>query len=1058
MSDLLLPYDAFLRSVKQNIDNEHIFLLGAGASISSGVKPAEDCIWEWKKDIFVSKNPNLVNQYREYKAEAVRNSLQRWFDNEGCYPPLHDPDEYSKYALIAYPIDDVRKKYFENICRGKEPFVGYRLLCLLAQFGMIRSVFTTNFDGLIIKAAHQTGLTPIEVTLDTADRIHRPASRNELLCVALHGDFKYGPLKNTNIELDAQNETFVDVLTHHLYDKHLIVLGYSGRDRSLMDALRKAYTRKGSGLLFWCSHGYEIKPEVEELILKAREAGRNAFFVPTDGFDSTLVHLARTCFEDQQEFKDKVELTLKAAQTDSMELSPFSMEVKHTNTIIRSNLFHLSFPREVFQFELEFTDSEDPWQTIRALTRNSTIVAAPLKKMVYALGNLSDIHNIFGSRIKSEIRRTPVGVEELKHGSVFRNLYRNAIINSISQVRSLMTDGYARFWQSSDKLRINIGSGIFDIFEAAKISLFFDDKYAFISLKPAFTLANSEQGTKEIIREKARIYYAELLARQPNVKFDAFLSKWKGILFPDGKRFLCDYPPQSASGFKFSISSNTMHVRLMKARTETGLKHFPKSFDQTTLIHSGIQYLEPQLDFIHKHTGKITRDFHPMRGLVNNRPYDFPMNGSVFDSEINLGVICPLSYSDKFFRFLNRLNQQQSAGAYNPDYLLDYPGFLSAYGIPLNIPHPKSEWWQDCNLPQNLKDQKEAGLALLATIKNKIEQLQTFSKKLVLVIFIPTYWNVFTKIDDMQERFDLHDHIKAYAAQRGIATQFIREDTLSDPLTCQVNWWLSLAFYVKALRTPWLLTGLDTKTAFVGIGYSVNHKREREKVVLGCSHIYNASGQGLKYKLSRVEDCYIDRQNNPFLSYQDAYKFGVFIRELFFDAMGDLPARVVVHKRTHFKKDEINGIVDSLKKSDIKQIDLIEINYEENARFISLMLRDDTFQPHSFPLSRGTCFLLDTTSALLWTHGIVPSVKADNRNYYLGGKNLPEPLRIRKHYGASNISAIATEILGLTKMNWNSFDMYSKLPATIQTSNEIARVGWLLSRFEGKTYDYRNFI
>jgi hypothetical protein len=229
-------------------------------------------------------------------------------------------------------------------------------------------------------------------------------------------------------------------------------------------------------------------------------------------------------------------------------------------------------------------------------------------------------------------------------------------------------------------------------------------------------------------------------------------------------------------------------------------------------------------------------------------------------------------------------------------------------------------------------------------------------------------------------------------------------------------------------------------------------------VVLGCSHIYNASGQGLKYKLSRVEDCYIDRRNNPFLSYQDAYKFGVFIRDLFFNAMGDLPTRVVVHKRTHFTKDEINGIVDSLKKSGIEQIDLIEINYEEDARFISLMLKDGKFQPHPFPLSRGTCFLLDTTTALLWTHGIVPSVKAENRNYYLGGKNLPEPLKIRKHYGASNISTIASEILGLTKMNWNIFDMYSKLPATIQTSNEIARIGWLLSRFEGKTYDYRNFM
>jgi hypothetical protein len=733
------------------------------------------------------------------------------------------------------------------------------------------------------------------------------------------------------------------------------------------------------------------------------------------------------------------------------------MEVKHTNTIIRSNLFPFFFPKEVFQFEIKFGEDEKPWQTIKEIMAKSTLVAAPLKGKVYALGTLSGIHDLFGDRLKSEISRTPVSSVELKTGSVFKSLYRKALINGICQVRSLMTDSFEKIWKATDKKSISVGSDTFEIFEAAKISLFFDHKYAYISLKPAFVLTNSEQISKETTREIARKYYDDLLKRQPNLNFNAFLDKWKKIFFPTIQHLQFDYPHQSASGFKFSISPDTMHVNVMRSMTDAGLK-YPNSFNQKTLVHKGIQYLEPQLEFIHKDTGNITKDFHPMRGLVNNRPYDFPMNGNVFDGEMNLGVICPLPFNDKFFNFLNRLNQQQSAETHNPDYLLDYPGFLSAYGIPLNIPHAKSDHWQDCNVLENTQDLKQIALELLATIKKRIDKLEAVSKKLVLVIFIPSSWNVFTRIDDEQERFDLHDHIKAYAAQKGIATQFIREDTLSDLLVCQVNWWLSLSFYVKALRTPWILTGLEPKTAFVGIGYSVNRRREKEKVVLGCSHIYNAHGQGLKYKLSRVEDCYIDRQNNPFLSYQDSYKFGVFIRELFFNAIGDLPTRVVVHKRTHFKKDEINGIVDSLKKSGIEQIDLIEINFEEDARFISLNLKDGQFQPHPFPLSRGTCFLLESTSALLWTHGIVPSVKADHRNYYLGGKNIPVPLRVKKHYGASNISTIATEILGLTKMNWNSFNLYSKLPATIQTSNEIARVGWLLSRFEGKTYDYRNFM
>lgn len=35
-------------------------------------------------------------------------------------------------------------------------------------------------------------------------------------------------------------------------------------------------------------------------------------------------------------------------------------------------------------------------------------------------------------------------------------------------------------------------------------------------------------------------------------------------------------------------------------------------------------------------------DFHPMRGLINNKPYDFYMNNRLFKSNISLGVISPV--------------------------------------------------------------------------------------------------------------------------------------------------------------------------------------------------------------------------------------------------------------------------------------------------------------------------------------------------------------------------------------------------------------------------------
>src|SRR5690606_40084481 len=94
-----------------------------------------------------------------------------------------------------------------------------------------------------------------------------------------------------------------------------------------------------------------------------------------------------------------------------------------------------------------------------------------------------------------------------------------------------------------------------------------------------------------------------------------------------------------------------------------------------------------------------------------------------------------------------------------------------------------------------------------------------------IVIYIPDRWLSYTSFHEKNEDFDLHDYIKAYCAEKGIATQFIQQGTINSTLQCQINWWLSLSYYVKSLRTPWVLENLDKSTAFAGIGYSVSNKK-----------------------------------------------------------------------------------------------------------------------------------------------------------------------------------------------------------------------------------------
>lgn len=449
-----------------------------------------------------------------------------------------------------------------------------------------------------------------------------------------------------------------------------------------------------------------------------------------------------------------------------------------------------------------------------------------------------------------------------------------------------------------------------------------------------------------------------------------------------------------------------------------------------------------------------------MRGLINNRPYDVNLNGIINSNEINLAIICGSKYAHKFFSFLSGLNSKHSTEGINTDYLIDYPGFFAAYNIPINIPTLQdSTSWMDINfVADNSKEIHENAIALAHMIKDRILKMSVIQGSSSVVIFIPEEWQPFESYVNDTESFDLHDNIKAFAVSNGISTQLIREDTLDDKLKCQIYWWLSLSFYVKSLRTPWILNNQERKTAYSGIGYSVSRLKDIHEIVIGCSHIYDSNGQGLKYRLSKIDNYILDKQNNPYLSYKDAFQFGVSIRELFYQSLDTLPERVVIHKRTRFTPDEINGIRASLNQAGIKKIDLIEINYDIDVKFVAMHVYKNNLQVDRFPISRGTCIVTNKKTALLWTHGIVPSVKQQNYKFYLGGRSIPAPIKITKHYGESNIDLMATEILGLTKMNWNSLDLYSKLPSTIDSSNQIARIGKLLTRYEGRSYDYRLFI
>lgn len=329
----------------------------------------------------------------------------------------------------------------------------------------------------------------------------------------------------------------------------------------------------------------------------------------------------------------------------------------------------------------------------------------------------------------------------------------------------------------------------------------------------------------------------------------------------------------------------------------------------------------------------------------------------------------------------------------------------------------------------------------------------------VVLVYIPTKWSAFEHVLTDTVHLDLHDQIKAFCVEKHLRSQLLREAKVRSERTARIRWWLSLALFTKSLRVPWMLDTPGERVAYAGIGFAVDEARSDERIVMGCCHLFNADGIGMKFRLSELRNPIfrwepVSRQRNPFMSREDAYQMGVRTRQLFFESHQDAPDRVVVCKRTPFLDSEVEGILSAL--SGLKHVDLLSIECEDSWRFCAYDPRRG--QAHDFPVRRGTGIVLDGRSMLLWLHGNVVGLKGDRRSYFQGKSRIPGPVRVTRFSGDSPVETLARDLTALTKMDWNTFALYKKLPVTVTTPGTIAKIARLLGRLPAESYDYRLFM
>lgn len=258
--------------------SNYSILLGSGASVTSGIRSGQELINTWKQEVYEENNKDSQINLEEYFSP---NHAPDWYESNNAYSSLFE----NRYDLQRH-----RRIFVEREVANKKPSIGYAYLVKLIENGYFNTVFTTNFDDLLNEAfyrfsknrpvvcAHDSSISGISVT-STRPKI-----------IKLHGDYLFDDIKTTLRETESLEINMKLKFQEFAKDYGLIVIGYAGNDRSIMDILtyllqHEDYFKNG---IYWCIRkgDKDISQELRKLLWKDR-----VYFVEIDGFDELFAEM-----------------------------------------------------------------------------------------------------------------------------------------------------------------------------------------------------------------------------------------------------------------------------------------------------------------------------------------------------------------------------------------------------------------------------------------------------------------------------------------------------------------------------------------------------------------------------------------------------------------------------------------------------------------------------------------------------------------------------------------------------------------------------------------------
>ena len=443
------------------------------------------------------------------------------------------------------------------------------------------------------------------------------------------------------------------------------------------------------------------------------------------------------------------------------------------------------------------------------------------------------------------------------------------------------------------------------------------------------------------------------------------------------------------------------------------------------------QYLEePTLCF-----GDGQQHIDPKFGIAQFGPFSYsPMKRH--PSQVKVGFIGSAETIETAKKWLENC----ALGVPGDEKHLEFPGFNRERGFFSELLFD-DDWIAQLNRNEvetvlKIKSQRDRFSAAVELLENKLFLLSSkdYPPEYVIVV-LPDPFVKRCGVADYRDsdlgkvHRDLRRAFKAVGMKYRLTTQLLRLATVDGrdkdhPTKKAWNFFTSL--YFKAGGLPWGPVGLLSGTCYMGISFYRPLGSANSTMQTSLIQAFDEYGNTL---VLRGHDFVWDEERegtrSPHLTEEKAAMLVDLVLNRYFQEMGQMPKRVVIHKTSRYWPAEKSGFEQALRKKSIYQYDLLALNRQNVVKLITVT---------KYPPLRGTRFTVEDLD-YLYTTGFIAGLNQFH------GTHIPSPLQIADHVGYDTPrETLLKEILILTKMNWNSSRLGGLWPITIRFSRLVGDI------------------